>query len=1024
MMNRVSGEPRRPADPGVEIAAFVRAVRRRLRAAQAWRGLGVGGGIGVGVLVVMLAGAALVPGAGWRPLALLLLGGGLGAAGVMTVRAATRWRRDDAVARFVGERAPGVGDDLWSAIELERELPKLDADPLLAPSLVRAHRERVAERLRAFDPRRLVRMRRLASAWPLVAAATVLAAFAYVWPAGFSRGWAALTSANPPPSTSSEPIVGDIDLTLQYPAYTELPPRAIPGSSGQILALPGTRVTIAARALAPTREASILIEAEGEKAREVPVEVHDGHLAATIEVRARGTWRFILGGGAHRVAEPEAHRIDLEPDHPPRVDLYAPADPLEVAGTRRVELAWSVDDDYGLGAIELVWKVGEAAEKRRAVDKAQPGVRAMQGKIEWDLGELDLKPGARVAYHLEAKDNDTVPGPNVGRSKTLTLTVFSPREKQERAVEDEQQLVEAALQELADRLEVRHLEDEQVMADFTRIHSKAEALLLLLSRAEQSAGDAQPKKSATNIRANDVRGVLGEIHARLAKLARDEELTLGELRDERRKSKKPLHGGATRALEKGNPAHVAELERDVIALDDLVGKQRLEELLAVADEMAATRDRLKQLMAEYKKTKSEETKKEIERELRELERKLAELAQKAQRLASELPDQFLNKEAMGDNDLQKKLEDVRSMMARGEIDKAMAEMEKLSQSLDKMMSSMEQDLKGFREERFGAEEKAMAEVENKLADLTEEERRLRDETSEVRQRARAEAQRQTKDKLEALQKRTRDKVQRLKKQLDAVDPMSLSGYDQEELGRIKKRVEDTEHALGENDVDEARGMAKQAHEGLRQMAMDLHDEESRSWTRTPPKLRKSREDVSQDEMLAREIADDLDKAMPKPSQLMSPEDQKRLSELGKRQEALRKRAGDMAKELGKPRVGPDGKPMPMPIPGGMPSGLREAGQHMERAEDDLRGQAPREAVGEEAQALEKLNQLKEQMQRERRPKDGSSGARMDKEPVRIPGADEFRAPKEFRQDLLDAMKRGGPAEYKEQLKRYYEELAK
>ena len=44
--------------------------------------------------------------------------------------------------------------------------------------------------------------------------------------------------------------------------------------------------------------------------------------------------------------------------------------------------------------------------------------------------------------------------------------------------------------------------------------------------------------------------------------------------------------------------------------------------------------------------------------------------------------------------------------------------------------------------------------------------------------------------------------------------MALSGYDQEELGRIKKRVDDTERALGEGDVDEARGMARQAHEGL------------------------------------------------------------------------------------------------------------------------------------------------------------------------------------------------------------------
>src|SRR5438309_1832566 len=82
---------------------------------------------------------------------------------------------------------------------------------------------------------------------------------------------AALTSAKPPPSTSSEPIVGDIDLTLTYPAYTQLPPRAIPGSSGHILALPGTRVAVTARALAAsTREASLLIEAEGAEPRELP----------------------------------------------------------------------------------------------------------------------------------------------------------------------------------------------------------------------------------------------------------------------------------------------------------------------------------------------------------------------------------------------------------------------------------------------------------------------------------------------------------------------------------------------------------------------------------------------------------------------------------------------------------------------------------------------------------------------------------------------------------------------------------
>ena len=370
-------------------------------------------------------------------------------------------------------------------------------------------------------------------------------------------------------------------------------------------------------------------------------------------------WRFILGGGSHRVAEPEAHRIDLEPDRPPRVDLVC-ARPIRSRSPARGASSWPGASTTTTGSAPSSW-CGRRATRRRSGARSKPSRRPdrarLSGKIEWDLGEIDLKPGVRVAYHLEAKDNDTVPGPNVGRSKTLTLSMFSPREKQERAIDDEQELVEAAVQLLGDRLEVKHDGEEQIVEAFDAhaLEGRGAACCCCRMPSSRRARRSRRRRSAPRTCAV----LLGEMHARLGKLVREEEQTLDELRDERRKSRR-FKAGAARPLEKGNPAHVSELERDVIALDDLVGKQRLEELLAVADEMAATRDRLKQLMAEYKKTHSAETKKEIERELRELERKLAELAQKAQRLASELPDQFLNKEAMGDNDLQKKLDQVRA----------------------------------------------------------------------------------------------------------------------------------------------------------------------------------------------------------------------------------------------------------------------------------------------------------------------------------------------------------------------------
>src|SRR5262249_58591818 len=57
----------------------------------------------------------------------------------------------------------------------------------------------------------------------------------------------------------------------------------------------------------------------------------------------------------------------------------------------------------------------------------------------------------------------------------------------------------------------------------------------------------------------------------------------------------------------------------------------------------------------------------------------------------------------------------------------------------------------------------------------------------------------------------------------------------------------------------------------------------------------------------------------------------------------------------------------------------------------------------------------------------AEGGAVGDEPIRIPGADEYRAPERFREDLLEAMKKKGalaPEGYDDMIKRYYEELIK
>ena len=97
---------------------------------------------------------------------------------------------------------------------------------------------------------------------------------------------------------------------------------------------------------------------------------------------------------------------------------------------------------------------------------------------------------------------------------------------------------------------------------------------------------------------------------------------------------------------------------------------------------------------------------------------------------------------------------------------------------------------------------------------------------------------------------------------------------------------------------------------------------------------------------------------------------------------------------------------------------------MGKADDRMKGKDPsgaREATRAAADALAKARDRARSAARQAQ--EGTVGD----EPIRIPGADEYRAPERFREDLLEAMKKKGapaPEGYDDMIKRYYEELIK
>src|SRR5262249_46993681 len=276
---------------------------------------------------------------------------------------------------------------------------------------------------------------------------------------------------------------GDLEATLTAPAYSRRQRLTLPSSSGDVRGLPGTTVALRARVLAPAASVELLVEPidHGEP-RTIAAKLDGDQLSAQLTIARSAPYRFtVTSPSGERAIETAPRAIEAEPDQAPVVQLMAPADPLDVTTLRRVELAYVIEDDFGIASAELVWEAGKDKGKKpiaiaspgSAGARSTPGgsaesiepVRAapaeaaalasrgrVQGKLMGDIAEVQVRSGGEVRYWIEAKDNDTVGGPNIGRSRELHLKVVSPRERHEETLARQQEVAEKILKNLAGRL--------------------------------------------------------------------------------------------------------------------------------------------------------------------------------------------------------------------------------------------------------------------------------------------------------------------------------------------------------------------------------------------------------------------------------------------------------------------------------------------------------------------------------------------------------------------------------------------
>jgi hypothetical protein len=1006
-------EPDGKPSPSVQaINAFLRAVRRRLMLRTALRTAGYGGGIlGAVALLLALAAATIGPAAFWPGVTAGVLGVFVVAALVTGVwRPALAMRHDRAAARRAGVLLPALASDLLSAVELARPPSSDPRAAAVSARLVRAFQDYVAGSVGSVDARQLVPMRPAARA-----IAVAITAFAAVIAAGLlspmmARGLRTLVhrpSLFEGAAVSTVALIGDVRITYSYPGYTGIGPRTVEGSTGDAAAVKGTRVRIETHPLRAARRALLLLGEAGEKG-EVAVAVSGNTLTAELTLNEDASYRFWLQPPLGRaVREARSHHLTVEADAPPRVDILGPADRLELATPRPIEIGYSATDDYGIGPVELVYRAGDRPEQRVML-RDGGGARTVQGRTLWDPASAGLGSAARIAYRIEARDRDDVSGRpagsvgKAGSSRTLYVVIQNPHESLEDRLERQRDLLEKFIGDLAQRLERGPPDDAAAaLAGYIATHDAEESHLALLGQLID-----EDRRNGTLGKA--LRAALTGIADRLERLLREEARVLTAL-----KGKSPA-GGLGR-LEAMSPKHVTELENDVLLLDDLIGRQRLEDLAALGKELTDAHQRLRDLLERYTKTKDPALRRQLEREARELRARLAELAQKiaAVKARNDVPEEWRNlPDLKSVADQARKLDEMLEKGNDTDLEKALAE---LGNDLAGLRKMLDQNADNFGAERFPQENRVVADLMKKISDIEGDERALHKETQAASDKQQAEMERRMRGQLDEFIKKEVDKVERLKQRLAGIPAGHPQGSLAEELERARESTRQMRRLLAERDLNEAKTEAERAEGSLERAAEHLDEiAEARRARRTAPEPERDKraDAVGEARALAQEIADDLAKLQPRASDAMTPQDREAARAQAERQSAIGKRTDDVAGEAARKLGG-------MPGMEKTESELKGASARMRQAGDLLRRDDSKGAAAAERDAADRLAKLRDSMQD--RPM-GSGHQRH--EPVRIPGADESSAPRAWRQELLDAMKEKAPERFRDEVRRYYEELVR
>ncbi|GAB3331719.1 ATPase [Hymenobacter humi] len=516
------------------------------------------------------------------------------------------------------------------------------------------------------------------------------------------------------------PNLRDFKVNITYPAYTGKAPETI--ENGGNLTVPEGSTVQWQFATAATDELALVFQNPDET---LVASGEDGSFVATRRVLRSQPYLLRLKNPASLNRDPISYELAAVPDQAPTLTLEAFPDTVS---RRYLALGGTVRDDYGLTRLELHYRLVRGGNARAAGNYASrplnlPSESAGTYAYTWNLNPLNLQPGDRLEYYVEAWDNDGVHGPKATRTRPAEFRLPGRREMSRE--------LDAQAQSVAGQMSQAAKQSEKLERELAKAQEKLKTKRDLSFQDRKQLENMLDQKQQMNQQMEQMQKMFEQLQQKqdqlnpkseeMAKKAEELKKLMNDLLDPETKK---LYDKLQKLLEQQKQPD-AEMQK---LLQQLENKE---------DTLQKELDRALEM---FKQMQLEQKVEETANKLEELAKQEEKLADKTQQNDKDNPDNKLsNKEQETKNqqlkqeqtqnqlafeDLKKELQDLKQMDKELGDQNGMDEQKPEQEQTDQDMQESQQELSKNKNSKAAAKQKSAADRMKKMA------KKMRDQMSE------------------------------------------------------------------------------------------------------------------------------------------------------------------------------------------------------------------------------------------------------------------------------------------------------